>query len=112
MVVLVAVVASAVERLRGDGNTDNLGVFLECKITTLLMIESNISLTTSTLPLLSIGVAELIVTAIVILMHFMDALTPNYVWWRNRTNFFISSSKEFSHTFYEMPRKKKNINDR
>ena len=98
MMVLVAVVAAAaVERLRGDGNTDNLGVFLECKITTLLMIESNISLTTSTVPLLSIGVAELIVAAIVFLMHFMDALTPNYVWWRNRTIFFMQQRGVFAY---------------
>ena len=102
MVVLVTVVAAvaevvaAVERLREDGNTDNIGVFLECKITTRLMIESNISLTTSTVPLLSIGVAELIVAAIVFLMHFMDALTPNYVRWRNRTIFLMQQRGVFA----------------
>ena len=65
---------------------------------------------TLTIPSLSIGIAELIVAAKVLLIHFMDALTPHCFWWRNSTMFFFKQQQEVYAYFLQTETEKKNTN--
>ena len=88
--------------LRGDGIMGDLSVFSECKLTTESMIPSKEALTIPGTTLVCGDIGELIVIVIVLLVTFKDALTPDYVRWRNYTKFFIMQRREVYTAFYEL----------
>ena len=101
-VAAVATVTAVAAVLRGDGTMGNLSVFSECKLTTESMITSNEALTISGTALVFGGIGELIVITIALSINFKDALTPDCVWLRNETTFFIMQRREVYTAFYEL----------
>ena len=80
--------------LRGDGIMGNLSLFSDCKLTIESMITSNKALTISSTALVFNAIGYLIVIAVALLITFKDVLTPDCVWWRNGTTFFIMRRQE------------------